>query len=139
MDSLINKYIIPKLKFASTSAVATAVDYLLYLLLVELVGMPKVTSNLISASCGFLINFILQKRYVFVLRRKVHAAFIWSVSASVIGIGISTLLIHFLSKIPVLDEHQFITKLIVIGLMFFYNYYTKRFAFERGGESRKSV
>lgn len=126
----IRRFIVPKLKFASTSAVATTVDYVLYLTLVY-TGMPKTVSNVISASCGFLVNFILQKKYVFALKRKLRTAFLISITSSLIGIGISTGLIYMFNKIPFLDAHQYITKLLVIGIMFFYNFYTKRFAFER--------
>ncbi|MDX1476327.1 MAG: GtrA family protein [Saprospiraceae bacterium] len=130
MHEAFKRFILPKLKFASTSAVATAVDYVLYLTLVY-TGLPKTLSNVISAGCGFLINFILQKKYVFALKRKLRAAFAISISASLVGIGLSTLLIYLFNKIPFLDAHQYLTKLLVIGLMFFYNFYTKRFAFEK--------
>ena len=130
MRKAIEQFVVPKLRFASTSLVATIVDYVLYLVLVY-TGLPKTVSNVISASCGFLVNFILQRRYVFALKRKLRAAFAISIASSIIGIGISTLLIYLLNKVPILDAHQYITKLIVIGIMFFYNFYTKRFAFER--------
>lgn len=126
----IDRFIVPKLKFASTSAVATAVDFVLYLVLVY-GGLAETVSNVISASCGFLVNFILQRRYVFALKRKLRMAFLISVSSSLIGIGISTGLIYLFNKVPFLNAHQYITKLLVIGIMFFYNFYTKRFAFEK--------
>lgn len=123
-------FMLPKIKFASTSSIATALDYGLYLLLVYS-GLPKVSSNLISASCGFLVNFTLQRKFIFVLQRKVGATFLLSMSFSILGIGFSTLFIFLFNKIPFFDHHQYITKLVVIGIMFFYNFYTKQFAFER--------
>lgn len=123
-------FVLPKIRFASTSSIATAIDYGLYLLLVYS-GLPKVGSNLISASCGFLVNFTLQRKFIFVLQRKVGATFLLSMSFSILGIGCSTLFIFLFNKIPFFDHHQYITKLVVIGIMFFYNFYTKQFAFER--------
>ena len=123
-------FLLPKVKFASTSSIATALDYGLYLILVYS-GVPKVGSNLISASCGFLVNFMLQRRFIFELQRRVRTTFLLSMSFSIVGIGISTLFIYFLNTIPFFDQHQYITKLLVIGIMFFYNFYTKRFAFEK--------
>ena len=52
-------------------------------------------------------------------------------SFSAAGIGISTFLIYLLNKNPFLDHHQYLTKLLVMGIMFFYNFYTKRIAFEK--------
>ncbi|MCB0669044.1 MAG: GtrA family protein [Saprospiraceae bacterium] len=123
-------FVIPKVKFASTSLVATVVDYTIYLLLVYS-GFNKIYSNITSASIGFLVNFFLQKRFIFTLRRKVHSTFLMSMTFSAAGIGISTFLIYLLNKNPFLDHHQYLTKLLVMGIMFFYNFYTKRIAFEK--------
>ena len=78
-DSRLQDFVLPKLRFASTSFVATVVDYSLYLILVYS-GFPKVGSNICSASTGFLVNFFLQKKYIFVLRRKVGHTFLLSLS-----------------------------------------------------------
>ena len=125
----LRKFIVPKLRFASTSLVATIVDYTLYLVLVY-TGFPKVASNVCSASTGFLVNFFLQKKFIFVLSRKVSHTFLISLNCSLLGIAISSTLIYLLIKIPFFDYYQYITKLLVTGIMFFYNFYTKRWAFE---------
>lgn len=126
----IRVFVVPKMKFASTSLVATMVDYTIYLILVYS-GFNKVYSNITSASIGFVVNFFLQKKYIFTLRRKVHSTFLMSMSFSAAGIGISTFLIYIFNKNPFLDHHQYLTKLLVMGIMFFYNFYTKRIAFEK--------
>ncbi len=126
----IEAFVFPKIKFASTSAVATVVDYSLFLILVY-AGLPKVKSNIISASVGFLVNFFLQKRFIFVLKRKVRTAFLMSLSFSMLGVAISTALIWLLSLHEFLDQRPYVTKLLVTGIMFFYNFYTKRLAFEK--------
>ncbi len=129
-------FIIPKIKFAATSAVATAADYFLYLVL-EAYLMPPVHANLVSQSAGMVINFILQRKFVFMLKRKLYAAFLLSVLFSIIGIGLGTSLIYLLTRIIFFDSHQYITKAIVTGIIFFYNFYTKRFAFEKQTFSMK--
>lgn len=118
-----------KMKFALSSSVATVIDYFLYLGLVSF-GIHPVSSNLISASTGFLVNFILQGTFIFSINRKFHHSLILSAAFSFVGIGVSTVLIWVLIKIPFFAVHQYFTKLLVVGLIFFYNFYTKRFAFE---------
>jgi putative flippase GtrA len=118
-----------KLKFATSSLVATLVDYGLYLVLVATLFNPE-PSHIISASIGMLINFVLQKRYIFSLNRKLSLAFGISLLTSIIGIGIGTYFIHLLTQIEFFDTYQMITKALVTGSMFFYNFYMKRFAFE---------
>jgi putative flippase GtrA len=119
-----------KLKFAGSSSVATLVDYILYLSLVNRVLTPGY-ANLVSSGTGMLINFFLQKKYVFHLDRKVHVALLISLVTSLIGIGLSTLIVITLSKVEFFNEVQFLTKAIATGLVFFYNFFMKRFAFER--------
>lgn len=123
-------FLLPKLRFAGTSSVATVVDYGLFLVLAYS-GMGKVHANLISASCGFLVNFTLQRKFIFDTKRKVRHAFLISLGFSLVGIGISTYLIYLFTQIEFFDVYPFITKLLVTGLMFFYNYYTKQIAFEK--------
>jgi putative flippase GtrA len=130
LSGSIFNFIVPKVKFASTSLVATVLDYTIYLTLVYS-GFNKVYSNVISASCGFIVNFFLQKKFIFTLRRKAQITFLISMSFSAMGIGISTLLIYLFNKNTFLDHHQYLTKLLVMGIMFFYNFYTKRLAFEK--------
>jgi putative flippase GtrA len=127
-------FILPKLRFAASSSVATLADYLLYLLLVT--TLSPVVSNLISASTGMVINFILQKRYIFQLKRRLYVAFGISLFSSVVGIGIGTLLIWLLNQFSFFAAHQYVTKALVTGLVFFYNFYMKRFAFERKWRSK---
>ncbi len=119
-----------KVRFAMSSLVATLADYVLYLVLVTYFLTP-VVSNIISAFTGMVINFLLQKRFVFRLRRSVVMAFSLSLLVSIGGISLSTFIIWFLNKYAFFSSYQFITKLCATGIVFFYNFYLKRFAFEK--------
>jgi len=120
-----------KLKFALASFIATLTDYLLYLLFTLLFLFAPVPSNIVSSFCGMLVNFLLHKKMVFSLQRKAHHAFLLSVLVSVGGIGLGTTIIYLLTQYPFFTQHQYITKLIATGIVFFYNFYFKRFAFEK--------
>ncbi|MEZ5056632.1 MAG: GtrA family protein [Saprospiraceae bacterium] len=113
-----------------TSAIATAVDYALYMALVTWFFGP-VVSNIISYTIAVVINFTLQKKYIFDLQRRVRTAFILSVLVSLGGLLLSTGIIYFLTRDSFFMENQIITKLIATGLVFFYNFYLKRFVFEK--------
>ena len=78
-----------------------------------------------------LINFLVQKTFVFELRRKLRTTFAISFITSLIGLSIGTGLIVLFNKLPLLHNNQYITKAIVIAIVFFYNFYMKRFAFEK--------
>ncbi|MCO6493138.1 MAG: GtrA family protein [Phaeodactylibacter sp.] len=119
-----------KAKFAMTGAVATTVDYVVYLVLVARFFSP-VVSNIISYSCGMVINFLLQKRFVFVLQGSPYRAFGLSLGVSLGGMALSTGIIYGLTRLEFFSEHQYITKLCATGMVFFYNFYLKRYVFER--------
>jgi len=119
-----------KVKFASSSLVATLTDYGLYLTLVNNVFNP-VVSNIISSGTGMIINFALQKKYIFQLNRRLVHAFLLSVGVSIGGIALGTFFIYLLNLNDFFSEHQYITKLLVTGTIFFYNFYLKRYSFER--------
>lgn len=119
-----------KARFAMTGAVATTVDYVLYLLLVGRFFSP-VVSNIISYSCGMAVNFLLQKRFVFALRGSAYRAFVLSMMVSLGGMALSTGIIYSLTQLDFFNRHQYITKLCATGTVFFYNFYLKRYVFER--------
>ncbi len=119
-----------KAKFAASGAVATSVDYFLYLFL-EGRYLTPVYANIASYSCGMVVNFLMQKRFVFQLQGSSGRAFLLSALVSMGGLGLSTSIIYGLSQVPFFNERQYITKLIATGIVFFYNFYLKRYVFER--------
>jgi len=118
-----------KARFAMTGAFATGVDYVIYLSLVNRVFSP-VVSNLIAYPCGVLVNFVLHRRFVFHMKGKPARTFLFSILVSAGGMGLSTLLIYALSQVTFFSEHQPVTKLVSASVVFFYNFYLKRFVFE---------
>ena len=119
-----------KIKFALTSSVATIADHLLFILLIYL-DFKIVVSNFLSQFVGMIINFALQKQFVFELKRKQSVAFAISLCFSIIGLFLGSLLIKILSTLPIFFQYPYLAKIIVTGIIFFYNFYTKRIAFEK--------
>ncbi|MEM9990766.1 MAG: GtrA family protein [Bacteroidota bacterium] len=120
-----------KLKYASTALVGTIVNWVVFFWLVKQLDMQVLFAEPIAYSCGVLINFVLQKTFVFQLERKLSTTFILSMLIAVGGVLFSTLLMFLLSKIPFLLAHTILLKLLVTGVGFFYNFYLKRYAFEK--------
>ena len=88
-------------------------------------------AQVLAYSCGLLTNFFLQKSFVFELKRTVSKTFQLSLSFSLLGLIISSVLIYALSQVEFFLDYLILTKVLVTGIMFAYNFYTKRFAFER--------
>lgn len=127
----IKKLFLLKAKFATTGAVATSLDVGLFLLLVDMGGLPRVTANIISYSCSVIANFLLQKRFVFELRRPAWNAFLLSILVSVGGLILNTFFVWAFSQTPWIGVYPIVPKLLATGLVFFYNFYLKRYVFEK--------
>lgn len=136
MINLIEKYrnrLIQKLKFGMSSIVATSADYGLFWGLVIFQGgiFSEFWGNMISNSAGMLINFMLQKRFVFELKRNVYLVFVMSVLISLVGVLLGSTIIKLLvDHIQLFESYKIGAKFVATGTIFFYNFYLKRYAFE---------
>ncbi len=128
-NRFLKNFLVPKIRFGITSTIATAIDHIIYLILIKYLVESK--AHFISYAIGMITNFILQKRFVFMLKRKVHTVFILSLSFSVVGLFAGTFFIHSFAKIDFFGNHKYYNKLLVTVIIFIYNFYTKRFAFEK--------
>jgi len=127
----IKKLLVLKTKFAASSGVATIVDVGLFTTLSRYTTLSEPIINVISSLVGMVINFVLQKKFIFELNRKASTVFLLSLAVSLVGIGISTTIIHFMMSVPIVTDFPVIAKLVATGVVFFYNFYMKRFAFEK--------
>ena len=119
-----------KFRYAIGGGVATAADYLIYFSLFEQ-GVEPAYAQIPAYTVGMVINFIIQKYFVFDLQRAVRSAFMMSALVSLGGLVLSTGLIYALNAVPLLQPYQLLIKLMTTGLVFFYNFYCKRYVFEK--------
>jgi putative flippase GtrA len=119
-----------KIRYAISGAVATAADYLIYFSLFEQ-GVEPAYAQVPAYSVGMVINFIIQKYFVFDLQRSVGSAFLMSALVSLGGLALSTGLIYALNQVSFLQSYQLLIKLMTTGFVFFYNFYCKRYVFEK--------
>lgn len=126
----IKKLVALKAKYATTSLVATAVEYGLYALF-KYLGFTKQIAQVISYGCGMLVNFILQKKFVFDLKRSLGKAFILAMLVSLGGMALNFLIFTALLKIPFFNNYDYLAKIGATGMVFFYNFYLKRYVFEK--------
>ncbi len=125
----LKKNTLAQAKFFTSSVIATGVDYALFFLLAWTIFDP-VTAHAISYPIAVVLNFYLQKRFIFNQKRSTRQAFAISMIFSAIGWGLGVAMMFFLVKIPVFGQWPVLAKIIVTGILFFFNFYTKRYAFE---------
>ncbi len=118
-----------KLPFALTGLVATGINYGLYLFLVDRY-LPPLPATLIAYSSSVVLNFFLQRFFVFELRRSLRSAFALSMLVSLGGLLLDAGIVYGLHYFPLLGDREWLIKGVATGVVFFYNYYGKRRVFE---------
>ncbi len=119
-----------KAKYATTSAIATLLEYVVFGIL-KYQGFTGTYAHIVSYACGMVFNFLLQKRFIFDLKRSVRTAFLLAMLVSLGGMTLSTGIFVGLTQIQWFYENDYVAKLIATGIVFFYNFYLKRFVFEK--------
>ncbi|WP_020567776.1 GtrA family protein [Neolewinella persica] len=118
-----------KIPFALTGLVATGINFGVYLLLVDRY-LPPGPATVIAYSSSVILNFFLQRYFVFKLNRSVQSAFALSMLVSVGGLMLDWLIVTGLHSFPYLGDQEWVIKLAATGIVFFYNFYAKRRVFE---------
>lgn len=131
--SELKKLFILKAKYATASATATGFDYLLYFVFFHFFGLSKTASNFISYPVGVVVNFGLQKRYIFSMTRGLKTTFGLAMLVSAGGWAMNATIFFLLMKIPFFQSGgwHWVAKIIVNAIIFFYNFYGKRYVFEK--------
>ncbi len=119
-----------KFKFGISSTIATLVNISLFLFLEPRMS-SRAVANFIAYFTGVAVNFTLQKKFVFESNGNNASIFAKAMLVSLGGWALDTAIIYGLSTMTFFDEHQQVTKIISTGIVFFYNFYFKRYAFEK--------
>ncbi|MBK7870012.1 MAG: GtrA family protein [Saprospiraceae bacterium] len=131
-------------KFAVAGALASLVNYAVFNIMVYWVFAidPSVAlsatektriiiSEMIAYASGILFNFTLHKRFIFETKRSANATIALYILVSLVGMALSAGLTYLFVQIPFFAAYPYIMKIFTMGLVFIYNFFSKRFAFER--------
>ena len=114
-------------KFFGSSVIATSVDFLLYLALITVISPTP--AHAISAATGMVINFTLQYTFVFTPTNTLRKSIALSLCFAGLGVLLGTAIIYLLTHHTPLAGFPVAAKVVTVGLIFFYNYVTRKFSF----------
>jgi putative flippase GtrA len=127
---LVNLFLL-KGKYATASLVATLIEYGLYSLFVYIFLFGKTKAHISSFAIAMVSNFLLQRFFVFKLNRPVFKVFAMAMTVSLGGLLLSSFMFSSLMKVAFFVKNHYLAKLLASGTTFLYNFYLKRFAFEK--------
>ena len=125
-------------RFGLTGLIATGINYGFYLFLVD-TYLPPIPATMVAYASSVVLNFFLQRYFVFDLRRSLRSAFVLSMLVSVGGLLLDAFLIYLLHRYPLVGTEEWLIKLVVTGGIFVYNFYWKRRVFEGSRPSGGAV
>lgn len=123
-------FIAEKIPFAITGLIATGINYGLYLYLVDRY-LPYRAATVVAYSSSVVLNFFMQRYFVFTLNRSARSAFALSMGVSLGGLLLDAALVeglHWEEVFGILPE--WLIKGVATFVVFFYNFYLKRRVFE---------
>jgi len=107
---------------------STAVDYVVYSLLI-LLSFNYVIAIIVGYSFGLLFNYHMGRKYIFTKGTKLkstHHEFFSVVGIAFIGMLLNILIVKLLSYM-LFSLNPLYSRIIAIGIVFFWNYFLRKF------------
>ena len=123
------KRYLPLIKSMLTSFVGFSMDYALLYILTEFVGFYYLLSAAISFTAANTLNFWLCARWVFPTGLSGGKQYIAFLIVGAIGLALNTGLMALFTDVFLI--HYMISKIIASSLVFFWNYFMRRYAIFR--------
>lgn len=114
-------------KFLLLGVISTAVDYILYSLLV-LIQVDYAIAIFIGYSSGLGVNYYIGRKYIFTAGTKLkneHREFIAVASVAFIGMILNIAIVKTLS-FSIWNINPLYSRIIAIGVVFFWNYFLRK-------------
>lgn len=114
------------LRFGIVGAVATAVDFVVLIILTERLGIQPIASAAISFITSVLVNYVLSMNFVFArrtdIRRQTELAIFILLSAA--GLGINEIIMW--AGVTLLHANYIVTKLAATAIVLLWNFMSRK-------------
>ena len=125
-----NKLFKQIIKFGIVGGLAFIIDYGIYTLLSQLLGIYYILASIISFSISVIFNYILSIKWVFdVTKKQTTKDFIIFIVLSVIGLIINSIILYIC--VELFNIHDMIGKIIATIIVMVYNFITRKIFIEK--------
>ena len=104
---------------------SSGLDFAIYTLLVQVVGLQYILANCISVLGGISTSFILNRNYNFQVKDNAKRRFAIFLTVGLCGLMLSNLILYVC--IDVLDLNKIISKLLSIVLVVFFQFLVNKY------------
>lgn len=118
--------------FGIVGILAFIIDYSLFALLTEVVGINYLISATVSFIVALIFNYVLSMRYVFTRKQnlKYHTGFVIFAIGALIGLGINNLVLFL--GVEMLNWHPLVVKLGATVVVALWNFFTRKKFLDEG-------
>ena len=125
-----NKLLMQILKFGVVGGTAFIIDYGIFTILSQLLGIHYLIASIISFSISVIYNYILSIKWVFdVSKKQTTKEFIIFIILSVIGLGLNSLIMYV--SVDLMQIHEMISKIVATAIVMVYNFITRKIFIEK--------
>ncbi len=125
-----NKLFQQIIKFGIVGGLAFIIDYGIYTLLSQLLGIYYILASIISFSISVIFNYILSIKWVFdVTKKQTTKEFIIFIVLSVIGLIINSIILYIC--VELFNIHDMVGKIIATIIVMVYNFITRKIFIEK--------
>jgi len=120
-------------RFLIVGLASFAIDYGLYVLLFQVLGVHYLVASTISFSVSLIVNYILTLKFVFDARaeRRIVREFLAYIGLNIIALGLNQLILYL--AVDVFGASPFVGKLIATAIVLVYNFISRKLLIERAG------
>lgn len=121
-----NKLMMQILKFGVVGGIATVIDYVIFFILHEILGVNTIISNICSFTVSVIYNYIASVKWVFDVdeSKNKKTQFILFIVFSVIGLGLNTAIVYVCTDI--IKMYSMIGKVIATAVVMVFNFVTRK-------------
>ena len=143
-----NKLMAQILKFGVVGGISFLVDFTVYAVLCNVIGVHYLISGMCSFIVSVTVNYILSMRYVFASKDEMSKTreFIIFVILSLIGLGLNSLILYicvdmiymnwpWLQSWLTIDLMNLAAKIVATGIVMVYNFVTRKIFLEKKEEA----
>lgn len=104
---------------------SSSLDFLIYTILVEWVGIPYLIANCFSVLCGITTSFILNRNFNFKVKDNTKRRFVIFLSVGLFGLLLSNVILY--TCIEGLSWNKLVSKLLSIFLVVFFQFLLNKY------------
>ncbi|MFT5294380.1 MAG: putative flippase GtrA [Colwellia sp.] len=113
------------LKFLGVGGIATIVQYIIFVILIELLKIDIVLASAIGYTISSIFNYLLNYYFTFTSKVKHHVAMVKFALIVLIGLSLNSFIIHVL--VDMLNMHYLLSQIITTGIVLIFNFVAHKF------------